>query len=134
MLRLRYHCGSIASCGSSPKLVDSPDMMTIGTSASIAECMPAEPLQEAGAGMQQHRLHPPGHLRVAHRHVDGQGLVPAIDVGGTRLLIDLLAGERLPHRRPFGAGRGDDVVEAEAAKRLEDRLAAVAILFHPRPP
>jgi len=43
MLRLLYHCGSIASCGSSPKLIDSPDMTTIGTSASIAECMPAEP-------------------------------------------------------------------------------------------
>jgi hypothetical protein len=43
MLRLRYHCGSIACFGSSPKLTDSPDMITIGTSASIAECMPADP-------------------------------------------------------------------------------------------
>jgi hypothetical protein len=91
-------------------------------------------LQEAGAGVQQHRLHAARHLRVAHRHVDGQGLVPAIDIGRARLLVDLLAGECLPHRRPFRARRGDDVIEAQAAKRLEDRLAAIAILLHPDPP
>src|SRR4029077_6096825 len=39
----------------------------------------------------------------------------------------------LPHRRPFRARRRDDVIEAQAAKRLEDRLAAIAILLH-RPP
>src|SRR4029077_12215153 len=88
-------------------------------------------LQQAGAGVQQHRLHAAGHLRVAHRHVDGQGLVPTVDIGRTRLLVDLLTGERLPHRRPFRTGRRNDVIEGQAAKRLEDRLAAVAILPHP---
>src|SRR6516165_8315541 len=90
-------------------------------------------LQQSRAGVQQHRPHPPGHLRVAHRHIDGQGLVPAIDVGGTRLLVDLLASERLPHRRPFRTRGGDDVVEAQAAKGLQNRFAAIAILLHHRP-
>ena len=38
-------------------------------------------LQEADASMDQHGLRPAGHQRVAGRHVHGERLVPAIDIG-----------------------------------------------------
>ena len=61
-------------------------------------------LQKADAGMYQHGLRPAGHQRVTGRHVDGEGLVPAVDKSRTLAVAGLLPHQRFPHRRPFGAG------------------------------
>ena len=81
------------------------------------------PLQHADAGVQQDRLRAAGDQRVAGRHVDGEGLVPGLDEGGPGLVVELLARQGLPDRRPFRARGGHDVVDLELAKRLEDRFA-----------
>ena len=79
--------------------------------------------------MQQHRLHPAGDLGVAKRHVDGRELVPDVEIDRARPIAGLLAGQRLPYRRPFGARRRHDVVDPEIAQRFQDRFAAVAVVF-----
>ena len=80
-------------------------------------------LQHADAGVQQDGLRPAGHQRVAGRHVDGERLVPGFHEGRPGLVVELLARQRLPDRRPFRARRRHDVVDLELAKRLQDRLA-----------
>ena len=89
-------------------------------------------LQQPGAGVQQHCLRASGRLRVAHRHIDGERLVPAINVVRPGFLVDLLACQRLPDRRPFRSRRGDHVIDPEIAEGFEDCFAAVAILLHDR--
>ena len=64
---------------------------------------PHTALQQADAGVQQDRLHPSGDPGVPAGYVHCQSLVPAVDVLRARRLVHLLAGQRLPHRRPFGA-------------------------------
>ena len=91
-------------------------------------------LQQARAGVQHHRLHPAGDGGVGVGHGDGDGLMAAVQVGGTGRSVALLPRHRLPERRPFGAGRADDVVDAQIAKRLEDGFAAVMIVRHGSPP
>ena len=88
------------------------------------------PLQHADAGMQQDRLRAAGDQRVAGRHVDGERLVPGLHESRAGLVVELLARQGLPDRRPFRARRGHDVVDLELAKRLEDRLAPVEIVLH----
>src|SRR5262249_39165305 len=87
-------------------------------------------LQHTDAGVQQHRLRPSGHQRVAGGHVDRERLVPGLDEGRAGLVVELLTRQRLPDGRPFRARRGHDVVDLELAKRLEDRLAPVEIVLH----
>src|SRR6185503_3361247 len=80
--------------------------------------------------MQQHDLHLPRRQRIAERHTDGGGFMPDVEVARARLVLQLLARERLPHRRPFGAGGGDHIVTAEVAERLEDGLTAILVVLH----
>jgi hypothetical protein len=87
-------------------------------------------LQHSDAGVQQHRLRPPGHQRVAGRHVDGERLMPGFDEDRTGLVVELLPRQGFPDRRPFRAWRGHDVVDLELAEGFEDRLAAVEIILH----
>ena len=87
-------------------------------------------LQHADAGVQQDRLWPPGHQRVAGRHVDGERLMPGFNEGRTGLVVQLLARQRFPERRPLRARGGHDVIDLELAERLEDRLAPVDIVLH----
>ena len=58
-------------------------------------------LQQADAGVQQYRLHPAGDPGVPAGHIDGQGLVPAVDVLRPGRFVNLLAGQRFPYRRPL---------------------------------
>ena len=87
-------------------------------------------LQHADAGVQQDRLWPPGHQRVAGRHVDGERLMPGFNEGRPGLVVQLLARQRFPERRPLRARGGHDVIDLELAERLEDRLAPVDIVLH----
>ena len=88
------------------------------------------PLQHANGGVQQDGLRAAGHQRVAARHVDGDGLVPGFYEGRPGGVVELLACQRLPDRRPFRARRRHDVVDLELAKRLQDGFPAVEIVFH----
>ena len=63
------------------------------------------PLQHSGRRVQQHRLHAPGHHRVSARDIHREGFVPALDEFRARKLVVRLPAQRLPHRRPLGAGR-----------------------------
>ena len=83
------------------------------------------PLHHPDAGVEQDGLHPAGHAGVAGGHRHRQRLMPAVDVGRPRLLVHLLPGQSLPHRRPLGTGRGDDVVYVQVSQRFEDGVAAV---------
>ena len=87
-------------------------------------------LQHADAGVKQDRLRPSGDQRVAGRHVDGERLMPGFNEGGPGLVIELLARQRFPERRPFRARRGHDVVDLKLPKCFEDRLAPVEIILH----
>ena len=87
-------------------------------------------LQEADAGMDQHGLRPAGHQRVAGRHVDGEGLVPAVDIGRAGAVAGLLPHQRFPDRRPFRSRRRQNVVDLELAERFQDRFPAVHVVFH----
>ena len=82
-------------------------------------------LQQADAGVQQDRLHAARHPGVPAGHVHRQGLVPAVDVLRPRRLVDLLAGQGLPHRRPFRTGGRDYVINAKIAECFENTFAAV---------
>ena len=73
-------------------------------------------LQQAGARVQQHGLHPPGGQRVARRDVDGERFVPHIQELGTVLFPVNLVGHGFPDGRPFGARRGQDVLNSELAE------------------
>src|SRR5262249_53006292 len=63
-------------------------------------------------------------------HVDGQGLMPGFDERRAGPLLDLLPGQRFPHRRPFRARRRHDVVDPELSERLQDGLAAIDVVSH----
>ena len=82
-------------------------------------------LQHSNTGVEQHRLHPPGHTGVARCHRNGEGFVPAVDVCGAGPLFQLLSGQSLPYRRPLGAGRRDDVVNVQVSQGFENGIAAV---------
>ena len=87
-------------------------------------------LQHAGGSVKQDGLWPPGHHRVAGCDIDREGFVPALDELRPGARIDPLPGQRLPDRRPFRSRRRHDVFDPEAAERLDDRLAAVRLVFH----
>ena len=91
-------------------------------------------LQQAGSGMQQHALHASGRQRVAGGDVHGQRLVPAIEQPRTVLALADLLGDRFPDRRPFGAGRRQDVFDAQFPECFENRLSAVEPFTHMMPP
>ncbi len=87
-------------------------------------------LQQPDAGMHQDRLRPAGDQRVAGRHVDGERFVPAIDIGRTLPVAELLPHQSFPHRRPFRPRRRQDVIDFQLAERFEDRFATVHVVFH----
>ena len=62
-------------------------------------------LQDADGCMQQNGLWPSSDQRVAGGHVHGERFVPALDEGRPCKPAKLLAGERLPDRRPLRSGR-----------------------------
>ena len=80
--------------------------------------------------MQQHDLHLSRHGGVAKGEIDRQRLVPAADIGRPVGALDLLVGKRFPYRSPFGARRGDDVIDVEITDGREDRIPAIDIVLH----
>ena len=82
-------------------------------------------LEQAHAGVKQDGLHLAGNPGVTQCHIHGQGFVPTVNVGGAVGLVDFLAGQRLPNRRPFRAGGRYDVVDAQVAEGFQDGVAAV---------
>src|SRR3569833_2424103 len=63
-------------------------------------------LEEARAGVQQRYLHLACDMRVAGSHGDREGLMSAIEINRTGRAVCILTSQRLPARRPLGAGRG----------------------------
>src|SRR4029077_12366969 len=57
-------------------------------------------------------------------------LMPGFNEGRPGLVVQLLARQRFPERRPLRARGGHDVIDLELAERLEDRLAPVEIVLH----
>ena len=82
-------------------------------------------LQQTYPRVEQDGLQLAGHPGIAQCHIHRQGLVPAVDVGGAGRFVDFLSGQRLPNRRPLGAGRGDDVVNTQVAEGFQDGVSAV---------
>ena len=87
-------------------------------------------LQQPDPGMQHHGLHPPGHHGVSHGEIDRERLVRAAQVDGTVGIVGILAGESFPHGAPFGTGRGHHVIHVQTPERLDNRFAAIKIVFH----
>ena len=86
-------------------------------------------LQQARACMQQHALHPAGGQGVARGHVYGERFVPHIQELGALLTPVDLVGHGFPHGRPFGARRGQDVIDSELAESFDYGFAAVELVF-----
>ena len=89
-------------------------------------------LQQAGAGMEQHGLHPAGDMRVSCGHGDRDRFVAAIEVSRAGRATLVLTRHRFPERGPFGTRRGDHVFDVQIAECFEDCLAAVVIIFQVR--
>ena len=86
---------------------------------------PHAPLQQPHAGVQQHRLHPPGNPRIAQRQIHRQRFVPAVDISRPRRLVNFLPRQSLPHRRPLRTGRRNNIVDAQVAKGFQNGIAAI---------
>jgi hypothetical protein len=64
------------------------------------------------------------------KHAPHAGLILRLRVPNTGAVVELLARQGLPDRRPFRARRRHDVIDPKLAKCLQDRLAAVEIILH----
>ncbi len=87
-------------------------------------------LQQTGHRVQEHRREPPLGQPVAGGHRDGERLVCQVVVRRTFRTVTALAGECLPGRCPLRPRRGEDVLDLEGAKRLEQRLATIDRVGH----
>lgn len=123
--RLRYHWPPGSWPGPSPYVVDSEEATTIGTPHEQRAVHRHRALQQAGGRVQQHALRAAGDQAVAGGHADGHRLVGEVQVRRRGLAVAVAAGQRLPHRGPFGARRAEDVVGADGVEGGYDGITAV---------
>ena len=87
-------------------------------------------LQQAGTRVQQHGLQPSGGQRVARGDIDSERFVPHIQELGTALAPVDLVSHGFPDGRPFGARRGQNVLNSELVECFDYSVAAVKLFFH----
>src|SRR2546425_7027668 len=85
--------------------------------------------------VEHHRRQRARRLGVAARHADADLLVSRGEVLRNGLPWRVRLGQILPYGRPFGARRGEDVLDSHLAQQAQERLsAAQALHVHRSPP